>query len=81
MLSRSKLILAEIGVVAGDLTTGGVESSSKGTPEENEVGSHVPAAPAVNHPEASVSLVSLLVESLVLGHVVLSVDQAHFEFL
>lgn len=67
--------------MAGDFTTSSVQSSSKCTPKTNKVGSHVPAAPAVNHPETSVSLVGLLVEALVLGHVVLSVDQAHFEFL
>lgn len=65
--------------MAGDLATGCVQSSSKGTPEDKEIGSHVPAAPAVDHPEASVSFVGLLVEALVLRHIVLSVDQAHFD--
>lgn len=72
------LVLAEPGVVASDLSAGGVQGSTEASPEGNQVGSHVPAASGVNHPQTGVSLVGLLVEALVLRHLVLGVDHAHF---
>lgn len=77
-IDTGTLILAEPGVVAGNLSAGSVEGSSETSPEGDEVGGHVPVASGVNLPQAGVSLVRSLVEALVLRHPVLGVDHTHF---
>jgi len=72
------LVLAEPSVVAGHLSASSVHGSSKASPEGNEVGGHVQAASRVNLPQTGVSLIRCLVEALVLRHLVLGVDHAHF---
>lgn len=75
-LSRSifRLVLAEPGVVAQDLTSHHVHGGSEGTPEEDVVGHQENIASRVDSPEAGVLVVGLLVESLVVRDLVGGVD-------